>query len=197
MLACNEKVLFLHIVLFLKAQVLELQIPVKNFADGLEKILLLQLIGTTHVLGKTPYFTPDDVARAVNFSERAVITLLGSPYYIWGILRTKNFEPTSSNPVEKFNRDFDLYQEISTVYNSSERPPNLQGLANYLEKKGFSLYVWFDSNQSSVATAAEKGAFTKSLDLQLIKLSEIVLENTIVQQLSVHIKNVFLGKESE
>lgn len=123
----------------------------------------------THIPSKSPYFTPDDIARSINFADRAVITLLGSQRAISALVRAKKFEHIPKGPLGAINRDTQLYEEISAIYNSSQEPPDFSALANYLEKKGFVLYLWSNPDKITVAQAAHQGQFKNSIAMRVVR----------------------------
>ncbi|MCD8484332.1 hypothetical protein LRY65_01975 [Candidatus Woesebacteria bacterium] len=125
----------------------------------------------THTEQKAPSFTPDDLARALNFSRRAIWTLLGSRDSVYALLRTHQAREAlpPTHPMGFFNRDWDIFQAIEPLYTSDENPPDFSAVIPYLEQHGYVLYSWIQAFAGrTVPEAAANGDFYNGISLQRI-----------------------------
>lgn len=122
----------------------------------------------THSKYKSPYLTPDDISRSMNFSDRAILTMVGTPKYIWCLVKTKEVPRNTKSIREAFSEDKKLYEQVSAVYDSDHRPPDFAALSEFLESAGYALYVWFDQDGALVKDAAASGRFENGIPLKKI-----------------------------
>ncbi|MFZ1720911.1 MAG: hypothetical protein WAU07_00205 [Microgenomates group bacterium] len=140
----------------------------------------------THTEYGSPYLTIDDISRSMNFSDRAILTMLGTPRYIWCLVKTKQVPRNTKKIKETLAADKSLWKRIEEVYDNDQRPPDFAALSQYLEKAGYALFVWFNKDGALVRDAAQQGDFEKGIPLQKIGTDPA---SEIHQDLSQHAQN--------
>lgn len=140
----------------------------------------------THTEFKSPYMTMDDLSRSIIASDRAILSIVGTPKYIWCLVKTKQVPKNNRSVKEMISEEARILEEIEDIYDTDQRPPNFSALASYLENKGYALYVWFDTDGLSVKNAYESGVFEKGIPL--IKVTDDP-DSELQNNLHLHAKN--------
>lgn len=125
----------------------------------------------THTLAAdTPTVTESDVSELLGEDRKCVIYLQASPTEITAIFQTRAAYPKRI-PFSTMNKGFGIYDELSKFYDSSSPVRDLTGLALFLEKHGYVLYMWKKPEGiTDVIQAIDRGIFLEGIKLNRIGL---------------------------
>lgn len=116
----------------------------------------------------SPILTESDIAQRLGEDRKCVIYLHASPTEITAIFQTKKAIPKRM-PISTAKKGFSFYDELKKFYDSSSNNPRLSDLATFLEKQGYTLYMWRKPNNiRSVREGIENGEFTEGIKLNKI-----------------------------